>query len=78
MASTTHASATRGAPQASIESLGVLISQARAAADILAACAVGGGLDSLKEGTLEQLAIDLHERIELAYQMVGSIHHVTH
>lgn len=70
-------SPTRGAAHPSIDDLGIVISQARAAADALAALAVAGGLDSLKTGSLEQLAIDLHERIERAYQMVGNIDAVT-
>lgn len=73
MASTNCSAPTRGTSHASIDDLGVIISQARAAADALAALAVAGGLDSLKTGSLEQLAIDLHERMEVAYQMVGSI-----
>lgn len=72
------ASPIRGTPHATIDNLGIVIAQARAAADTLAALAVAGGLDSLKDGSLEQMLIDLHCSLEGAYAIVGSIHHVTH
>lgn len=54
------------------------LSRSRAAADTLAALAVAGGLDSLKNDSLETMLIHLHEHLEQAYQMFGDIELVTH